>query len=357
VKPTKASLNRRLHGATTFKVSGPAAGDPRLRTTCDPVGTRVKGALGVRSGGVTPWGTALLGECDFPRLFDASGPVDPLVAATLRRYGFAEHGAGWSAVDRRFDLSLEPHEANRFGWVLEIDPSRPLAKPQKLTMLGRLRHVGTGPVVSDDGRLVVHLGDRDRHLYKFVSRDKVNPLDSLRARTHNRHLLRAGTLYAAALDSSHEQAGGGRWLPLTTEDTSYVPGMSVADVLLDTRLAVGSQAATPLPGLSALRADPETGQVRATLGATTLVLAPEGRSSAPTFGWRRAATPGEHVALDGGGRVWSAAGPSVSRGREAVLCAPGAELGPLTLADEDRSLFVALRHPEHGTRVYVVYRG
>ena len=55
-------------------------------------------------------------------------------------------------------------------------------------------------------------------------------------------LLTKGTLYVARLTdevsgAGSEYDGDGAWIKLTTETTSFVPGMSVADVLINTRMA------------------------------------------------------------------------------------------------------------------------
>ena len=55
-------VNRRVHLFTELALSGPAAGDDRLKTSIDPTGTVVFGSISNCSGGITPWGTILSGE-------------------------------------------------------------------------------------------------------------------------------------------------------------------------------------------------------------------------------------------------------------------------------------------------------
>ncbi len=53
---------------------------------------------------------------------------------------------------------------------------------------------------------------------------------------HNRRLLTTGTLYVVPPGTSRPDDQDS-WVPLVTDTTSYVPGLSVASALLDTRLA------------------------------------------------------------------------------------------------------------------------
>ncbi|MGO8092061.1 alkaline phosphatase PhoX, partial [Rhizobium leguminosarum] len=53
--------NRRVHMSTEIGISGPAAGDDRLKTKADPNGTVVFGTISNCNGGITPWGTMLSG--------------------------------------------------------------------------------------------------------------------------------------------------------------------------------------------------------------------------------------------------------------------------------------------------------
>src|SRR5690606_14320932 len=105
---------------------------------------------------------------NFNGYFDASGELDARYTESYARYGLSGSGRGWSAVDERFDLTKEPHEPFRFGWIVEIDPHRPKARPRKRTMLGRFKHEGSTTSLSADGRVVVYMGDDERgdYIYK-----------------------------------------------------------------------------------------------------------------------------------------------------------------------------------------------
>ena len=240
--------NRRFTGSTPFTLTGPAAGHDRMKTSADPTGRRVLGTLNNCSGGTTPWGTVLSGEENFNQYFDSTGALDPRYAESYARYGITgDSDRDWHTVDPRFDLAKEPHEPFRFGWIVEIDPMDKTSTPVKHTMLGRFKHEGANVIIADDGRVAAYMGDDERgdYLYKFVSRDRYREGD----RAYNKRLLDAGTLYVARLtdetpDPAPEYDGVGEWIPLASDTKSFVPGMSVAEVLIDTRLAADKVAPT-----------------------------------------------------------------------------------------------------------------
>jgi secreted PhoX family phosphatase len=111
------------------------------------------------------------------------------------------------------------------------------------------------------------MGDDERgdYIYKFVSRDRMSRRDSAKARRHNRTLLEHGTLYVArftgdgAADGTYD--GTGRWLRLTSDTESFVDGMSVADVLIDARLAADRVAPTRMDRPEDIEPNPVTGKV------------------------------------------------------------------------------------------------
>ena len=205
VRPSRYA--RRITTATPMRVSGPAAGHPLLRTAADPDGRRVLGTLNNCASGITPWGTYLTSEENFIYYFNA--PAEP--DAHLRRWGLRpgyRAAARWHEFDERFDAARHPNEPNRFGWVVEIDPFDPASTPVKRSALGRAAREGATVAVTRDGRAVVYSGEdaRFEYIYKFVSRDRIQP-GGARA---NATLLDHGTLYVARFDAD----GRGRWLPL-----------------------------------------------------------------------------------------------------------------------------------------------
>lgn len=236
-----AAQNRRVTATTPMGITGPLAGDPRLRTSTDRSGRRVSGMLNNCAGGKTPWGTVLTAEENWHQYFgNNDGVTDEAQQEMNRRYG-TPAGASerkWEAHYDRFDLAAEPHEVNRFGYIVEIDPYDPTFMPQKRTALGRFKHEAATIVLANDGRVVAYSGDDERfeYVYKYVSDRRYNPAAS---RNANMALLDSGTLYVARFNDD----GTGTWIPLTPET---VPGWTLADICLDTRGAADIVGATPM---------------------------------------------------------------------------------------------------------------
>jgi uncharacterized protein len=164
-------FNRRITNLTPMTLSGPAAGHDLLKTEADPAGTTVLGTMNNCGAGKTPWGTYLTCEENFNGYFGATDAAFP-ISAEMGRYGVGVEGRyAYEKFDARFDLVKNPNEPNRFGYVVEIDPSRADSMPVKHTALGRFKHENAALVVARDGRVVVYLGDDERgeFLYKWVS--------------------------------------------------------------------------------------------------------------------------------------------------------------------------------------------
>ena len=175
--------NRRLTGTTPFEVVGPAAGHALLQTSVDSTGTQVSGTLNNCSAGLTPWGTVLTTEENFHQYFanlDGLAEDDP-VRAIHDRYGLPGGSSErrWEEFYDRFDITKEPNESFRFGWLIEVDPYDPESTPVKQTAHGRFRHENTNTVIATGGQAVVYSGDDERfeYVYKFVSNGTFNPND------------------------------------------------------------------------------------------------------------------------------------------------------------------------------------
>ena len=274
-------LNRRITAETEMQITGPAAGHELLKTSADSSGTKVLGMLNNCAGGVTPWGTWLSGEENFHGYFNVVVPEEGLPevgpegsyadpearekaveeraaalkarrdeilgklpgAAAMKRYGVPGGWYAWNKFHDRFDVVKEPNEANRFGWVVEIDPNDPNSVPKKRTALGRMKHEGAETIVNKDGRVVVYMGDDERfdYVYIFVTAGALNEND----RQANLDLLDEGTLYVAR----YEESGKGIWVPLVHgegELTAEKGFRDQAEILINARLAADAVGATKM---------------------------------------------------------------------------------------------------------------
>lgn len=268
-----AGLNRRYLTDTTYELDGPAAGSALLKTTADPSGRAIKGTLGNCSGGTTPWGTILSGEENFNGYF-----VSPGTSAGDKRYGLTGKPTArqWELDDPRFDTRNPGYEneANRFGWIVEVDPFDPSSTPRKHSAMGRFKHEGANVIVAKSGHVVAYMGDDERfdYLYKFVSAEKYREGD----RKHNLTLLSAGDLYVAKFAGNSAAAeidgkgtvpsdgafdGAGEWLPLAVGGKSAVPGMTLEEVLVYTRLAADKVGPTKMDRCEDVQPSLLTGKV------------------------------------------------------------------------------------------------
>lgn len=258
-----SSFNRRLHGdAAEFEMTGPVAGHELVRTQADPTGTRIVGTLNNCGNGETPWGTYLTCEENFNGYFGA--PEGTALTKEQQAYGLSENGFGynWWPTEARFDLSKNPNEANRFGWIVEIDPFDPKSVAKKRSALGRFKHENAALTLSANGHAVVYMGDDERgeFIYKFVSRDTYREGD----RAHNMTLLENGKLYAAKFNDN----GSGEWLELThgknglTEENGF---KDQAYVLTYARIAARFLGATTMDRPEWVAAHPSAPMVYVTL--------------------------------------------------------------------------------------------
>lgn len=409
--------NRRITGTTEMEIAGPVAGSDRLKTSADPAGMKVLGMLNNCAGGVTPWGTWITAEENFHGYFwtdevDADGKIKDGVggpeSTNFKRYGVPGRWYEWGRHHDRFNVDKEQNEANRFGWIVEIDPLDPTSTPKKRTALGRFKHEGCESIISSDGRLAIYMGDDERfdYVYRFVSESTVNTGD----RAANADLLDSGVLSVARFDAD----GTVHWMPLVFREGPLVPSNgfnSHADVLIETRRASDLLGATKMDRPEDVEPNPVTNKVYVILTNNTRRKAdqidaanpraenafghiiemtpPNGDHAADTYTWEILLKCGDpsvadvgatfstattddgwfgmpdNCAVDHAGRlwistdgnspkgtgrtdgVWSLATDGESRGTSKLFfrCPAGAELcGPRFTAD-DSALFVAVQHP------------
>ncbi len=277
-RAAQSRYNRRITAMTPIELAGPLRGDLRMRTASDPAGERVLGTLNNCSMGVTPWGTYLACEENFHNYFVNRNADDYRQRAEHQRYGVGNQQNSryyaWESVDARFDATPDadqPHlghcnEPNRFGWVVEIDPFDHQAHPVKRTAMGRLGRECSVLSLGADGRMALYSGDdsRGEYVYKFVPEGRFN-VDQPEA---NRHLLDAGTLYAARFNAD----GSGEWLPLVWGKHGLTAANGFADqqaVLLNARGAADLLQATPMDRPEWVAVHPQTREVYVTLTNNT----------------------------------------------------------------------------------------
>jgi uncharacterized protein len=399
---------RRIDAGTAMEITGPAAGIERMKTNGDPSGRRVLGTVNNCGGGVTPWGTWLTCEENFHGYFWGKLPDGHPEARNYKRYGVPMQAYAWGLFHPRFDLGKEPNEANRFGWIVEIDPFDPTATPNKRTALGRNKHECAAGILNKDGRYVVYSGDDERfeYVYRFVTQARVD----LRDPATNRDILDAGTLSVARYDAD----GIVEWLPLVHGQgpLNEANGFdSQADVLIEARRAADLLGATKMDRPEDVEANPATQKVYVVLtfnerrtaeqvdaanpragslfGHVIEMIPPNGDHAASRFRWEILVQCGDpaiaevgatfststsrngwfgmpdNLAVDRQGRLWVATdgnaaaktgrtdgiwgletdGPLRGTSKYFYRVPAGAEMCGPCFTPDDETMFVAVQHP------------
>ncbi len=235
--------SRRITVNTPVDFSGPAADSALLQ---NPKGNIALGTVNNCGSGPTPWGTYLTCEENFNGYFGASEgeSFNANRSEAQLRYGFDYDGFGygWERFDKRFDLSDGDYinEANRFGWVVEIDPFDASKKPVKRTALGRFKHEAIAIAEGATGQVAAYMGDDQRfdYCYKFVS-----DLPWEAAIAAGKSPLDEGKLFVARFNDD----GTGDWLELTIDNPALATRFSnTAEMLIYTRIAADILGATPM---------------------------------------------------------------------------------------------------------------
>ena len=296
--------NRRVTARTPMDISGPARGTAYMRTKFSPTGTTARGTLNNCGHGVTPWGTYLTCEENWASYFFRNAGDEALRSprenAQLRRNGINQNAGGFSY--RRWDrvtASAYPaseferwncsvlgatatddyrNEPNTFGYVVEIDPYSPSARPKKRTAMGRRATEGAWCSVPKPGRpLAFYIGcdSRNEYVYKFVTTQRWNPIDAQRGGlAAGDKYLDAGTIYAAVFNAD----GTGRWEPLTLANPKIQAGLApggrfpegyqfedLADICVNTRLAGSAVGATRMDRPEWTAVNPFNGEIYITM--------------------------------------------------------------------------------------------
>ncbi|HLV16262.1 MAG TPA: PhoX family phosphatase [Pseudomonas sp.] len=282
-------LNRRFTTACVMELSGPLRGTAHVKTRFSPDGTRTRGTNNNCGNGYTPWGTYLTCEENWPNVFinrSASLPDDQRrigISTKATSYGWETAAGDASEIDdefARFDITprgasaLEDYrnEASTYGYIVEIDPHDPTSRAVKRTALGRFRHEGCWPGLTEAGKPVVfYSGDdaQNEYLYKFVSAALWDPADEhpLDRLAVGAKYMDRGTLYVARFNDD----GSGVWLPLTPSSVTR-DGHTLGDlygdlptILLNTRGAADALGATPMDRPEWTAVNPLNGDVYLTL--------------------------------------------------------------------------------------------
>ena len=267
---------RRITTATPMRFTGAAAGSTLLKTHADKKGQYPLGMNANCADGMTPWGTYLSCEENFQKVFggvNAETQLTPALAQLHKRYGIRRKNSyyGWDRYYERFSVAKEPHEANRFGWIVEIDPFNPKSTPKKHTAMGRFRHENCVHMIGakqkdNTQKIAFYSGDDSRfeYIYKFVPDGNYYPEQQYK----NHKLLENGTLYVAKFNED----GTGEWLALQYGKHGLTANNGFADqaeILVKTRLAGDQVGATPMDRPEWIAVDPTTQYIYCTLTNNT----------------------------------------------------------------------------------------
>jgi secreted PhoX family phosphatase len=291
-------------------------------TRWDPTGARARGTLNNCGHGKTPWGTYLACEENWAFYFQMTAggqAVSPREAVARRRYGLPVaapaagqtrgNSQGWhtvSATDDRFarwnlaTLGAQAdrdfrHEAQTFGYNVEMDPLNPTSTPVKRVAMGRMAHEGAVCSLPKAGQpLAFYMGcdARNEYIYKFVSTAVWDPKDIGGGIAAGDKYLNEGTLYAAKFDAD----GRGQWIALDIKNPqiAHYAAFKFAnqgEIYVHTRLAADAVGATKMDRPEWAAVNPKNGEVYITLTNNSAANRTPGRVDA--------ANPRAYMDVDG----------------------------------------------------------
>merc|ERR1712185_778481 len=176
----------------------------------DGLGDRIVGTFANCGGGITPWGTVLSAEENFQSQVPEPVYADGSAAAPSQRPLVYRKGK-LGGLGNVYGLA-----GNKYGWMVEVDPTSAGRAAVKHTALGRFRHEAVAVRAEVGQPLLVYSGcdRRGGHLYRFVSSKTVTDVKD----KANSRLLEEGELQVARFQAD----GTGDWLPLRP-DTAVDP--------------------------------------------------------------------------------------------------------------------------------------
>ena len=218
--------------------TGPTA-DQVFPLSSDGLGNRIVGLGYNCSGGFTPWGTILSCEENFQAGIPFFQGCQENVKADGTQTGyvvgpkptFIDDASGATFLNQATGTFFG-QVGEKYGWVVEIDPSDPTWRGRKHTALGRFRHENVALRAESGNQLVAYMGDdrRGGHTWKYVSNGLVGD-DHDRGHGHGEGpdddhedgdkngrdagsaLFADGVLHVARFNAD----GSGHWIPMTLD--------------------------------------------------------------------------------------------------------------------------------------------
>jgi secreted PhoX family phosphatase len=206
-------------GDDNYLIGTGSAADEVFPLSSDGLGNRIIGLGFNCSGGFTPWGTILSCEENFQAggaFFQGS---QENVKADGTQAGYIVNSAPTFVDDASGATFLNQvtgtffgQVGEKYGYVVEIDPSDPTWRGRKHTALGRFRHENVALRAEEDSPLIAYMGDdrRGGHTWKYVSTNVVDDDDD---RESGSALFADGVLHVAKFNAD----GTGHWIPMTLD--------------------------------------------------------------------------------------------------------------------------------------------